>query len=71
MGGVTTMNRRELTTIVNRYLDNGDVETAKNYLLTWGIKLKGFDIEKELLNLDNAIKNKSKYKSNTVEKSKK
>ena len=65
------MNRRELITVVNRYLENGDVETARNYLLTWGINLKDFDIEKELLNLDNAIKNKSKYKSNSIEKFKK
>ncbi|MCE7699505.1 MAG: hypothetical protein K8E24_012110 [Methanobacterium paludis] len=55
------MNKTQLNSIVNRYLANKDIETAKNYIKTWGKHIKKFDIEKELTELENAIKENRGY----------
>ena len=56
---MTDINRTSLNKVVKSYLKNGDVKTAKSYIQTWGTQIKGFNIEKELRELDK-IGNKKK-----------
>ena len=55
------IDRKTLTEVVNHYLKGNDVETAKSYIKSWGVRIKGFNVEKELKELENAVKNHVEY----------
>ncbi|MBZ2167010.1 hypothetical protein [Methanobacterium spitsbergense] len=46
------MDKTTLKKIVKKYTDKGDVETAKELLLTWGPRIEDFNIKTELKKLD-------------------
>lgn len=55
------IDRKTLTEVVNHYLKGNDVETAKAYIKSWGARIKGFNVDKELKKLENAVKNHAEY----------
>ena len=55
------MDRPTLISIVNHYLENGDVTTAESYIKTLGPKIEGFDVTSELLELETAYNDGVKY----------
>ncbi|MCE7700098.1 MAG: hypothetical protein K8E24_015160, partial [Methanobacterium paludis] len=63
---VSYLNKTQLNSIVKRYIANKDFETARNYIKTWGKQIKGYDIEKELNKLEDAIKNKASKSSKSI-----
>jgi hypothetical protein len=42
------MTKTELKKVVEHYIKNKDPISAKNYILSFGPGIKGFDVEKEL-----------------------
>ncbi len=46
------ITRELLNETVNRYLENGDFETARNYIKSWGEVIEGFNVEEELKKFD-------------------
>jgi hypothetical protein len=42
------MTKTELKKVVEHYIKNKDLISAKNYILSFGPGIKGFDVEKEL-----------------------
>jgi hypothetical protein len=42
------MTKTELKKVVEHYIKNKDPISAKNYIMSFGPGIKGFDVEKEL-----------------------
>ncbi|AUB59384.1 TIGR02391 family protein [Methanobacterium subterraneum] len=47
------ITREKLNNTVNYYMENGDFETARNIIKSWGEKIDGFNINEELEKFDN------------------
>lgn len=46
------LTREKLNRVVNYYLDNGDFETARNHIKSWGEHIDDFNIDEELKKFD-------------------
>lgn len=49
---ISKVNKTVLTKVIKNCLKNKDFETAKNYINTFGPKIKGFDINVEIKKIE-------------------
>ena len=61
------MNKKDFMTAIKPRIDNGEFETVKNYMITLGVHIKGFDVEKELYKLEELKQGNNKPKKKELE----
>lgn len=49
---MTGITKTLLARAIKNHTQQGDPETARNYIKTWGPLIKGFDVEEELMKFE-------------------